>query len=42
QFVAHLTTIMLAVIVGTAETLGITLDPDQPIHNVLPSSPAAS
>ena len=42
QFVAHLTTIMLAVIVGTAETLGITLDPDQPIHNVLPSNPAAS
>lgn len=42
QFVAHLTTIMLAVIVGTAETLGVRMDPDQPIHNVLPSNPAAS
>jgi AcrR family transcriptional regulator len=42
RFVAHLTTIMMAVIVGTAETLGIAMDPDQPIHNVLPSNPAAS
>ena len=42
QFVAHLTTIMMGVIVGTAEALGITMDPDQPIHNVMPSSPAAS
>jgi AcrR family transcriptional regulator len=39
HFVAHLTTIMLAVIVGTAETLGIAMDPDQPIHNAVPSNP---
>jgi hypothetical protein len=42
HFVAHLTTIMLAVIVGTAETLGIAMDPDRPIHNAVPSNPAAS
>lgn len=42
QFVTHLTTIMMGVIVGTAEALGITMDPDQPIHNVMPSNPAAS
>src|SRR6202789_2523417 len=33
RFVAHLTTITMAVVVGTAETLGIAMDPDQPIHN---------
>jgi AcrR family transcriptional regulator len=42
QFVAHLTTIMMGVIVGTAEALGIAMDPDQPIHSVVPSNPAAS
>ncbi|WP_156661506.1 TetR/AcrR family transcriptional regulator [Mycobacterium sp. 852002-51163_SCH5372311] len=42
QFVAHLTTIMMGVIVGTAETLGISMDPDQPIHHVVPSKPAVS
>jgi AcrR family transcriptional regulator len=42
QFVAHLTTIMLGVIVGTAEALGLRVNPDQPIHDVLPSNPAAS
>jgi AcrR family transcriptional regulator len=42
QFVAHLTTIMMGVIVGTADALGIALDPDQPIHSVVPSNPAAS
>ena len=42
QFVAHLTTIMMGVIVGTAETLGIAMDPDQPIHDVVPSNPAVS
>ena len=41
QFIAHLTTIMMGVIVGTAEALGITLDPDQPIHSVVPSNRAA-
>jgi hypothetical protein len=42
QFVAHLTTIMMAAIVGTGEALGITMDPDQPIHSVVPSKPAVS
>lgn len=42
QFVAHLTTIMMGVIVGTAEALGITMDPDQPIHSVVPSNPVVS
>ncbi|HTX94197.1 MAG TPA: TetR family transcriptional regulator [Mycobacterium sp.] len=42
QFVAHLTTIMMAVIVGTAETLGIAMDPDLPIHHAVPSKPAVS
>ena len=42
QFVAHLTTIMMAVIVGTAEALGIAMDPDQPIHSMVPSKPAVS
>ncbi|MBW0014344.1 TetR/AcrR family transcriptional regulator [Mycobacterium sp.] len=42
QFVAHLTTIMMGVVVGTAEVLGITVDPDQPVHSVVPSNPAAS
>lgn len=42
KFVAHLTTIMMGVISGTAELLGITLDPDRPIHNAVPRSSAAS
>jgi AcrR family transcriptional regulator len=42
KFVEHLTTIMLGVIVGTAELLGIKLDPDQPIHNAMPHDSAAS
>lgn len=41
-FVAHLTTIMMGVILGTAEVLGIAMDPDQPIHNAVPASSAAS
>ncbi|MDD4868032.1 MAG: TetR/AcrR family transcriptional regulator, partial [Mycobacterium sp.] len=41
QFVAHLTTIMMAVIVGTAEALGIALDPDLPVHCVVPRDSAA-
>ncbi|RFD25504.1 TetR family transcriptional regulator [Mycobacterium uberis] len=36
QFVTHLTTIMLAVILGTAETLGISMNPDRPIHDAVP------
>jgi AcrR family transcriptional regulator len=41
QFVAQLTTIMLGVISGTAEALGIAMDPDQPIHDIVPVEPAA-
>ena len=40
QFEAHLTTIMIGVILGTAEALGITMDPDQPLHNVVPRNSA--
>ena len=40
RFEAHLTTIMIGVIVGTAEALGITMDPDQPIHHVVPRNSA--
>ncbi|GFG64036.1 AsnC family transcriptional regulator [Mycobacterium kubicae] len=42
QFVAHLSTIMLGVIVGTAETLGITMDADRPIHDAVTVNHAAS
>jgi AcrR family transcriptional regulator len=40
QFVAHLTTIMMGVIVGTAEALGISMDPDQTIDHVMPRNDA--
>lgn len=36
RFVAHLTTIMLGVIDGTTELLGIKIDPEQPIHAAAP------
>ncbi len=42
KFVEQLTTIMMGVIGGTAELLGINMDPDQPIHNAVPRSSAAS
>ena len=42
KFVEHLTTIMMGVIEGTAELIGIKLDPDQPIHNAMPHNSAAS
>ncbi|KAA8970132.1 TetR/AcrR family transcriptional regulator [Mycobacterium sp.] len=42
QFVAQLTTIMLGVISGTAEVLGISLDPDLPIRSAVPRDSAAS
>ena len=42
QFVEHLATITLGVISGTAEMLGIKLDPDRPIHDVMPHNSAAS
>jgi AcrR family transcriptional regulator len=41
RFVTHLTTIMMGVIVGTAEALGIAMDPDQPMHSVVPLNSAA-
>lgn len=40
QFVAHLTTIMMGVIVGTAEALGIAMAPDKPIHDAVPAPTA--
>lgn len=40
-FVAHLTTIMMGVINGTAETLGITMNPDRPLHEAAPSQQPA-
>ena len=42
QFVEHLTTITLGVIGGTAEMLGIKMDPDRPLQDVMPHSSAAS
>ena len=42
KFVDQLTTITMGVIVGTAEQLGIKMDPDQPIHNAVPLDSAAS
>src|ERR1700759_710756 len=42
QFVEHLTTITLGVICGTAEMLGIKLNPNRPIHNAMPHNSAAS
>ena len=42
KFVEHLTTIMMGVIEGTAELVGIKLDPDQPIHDAMPHNSAAS
>ena len=42
EFVKHLTTIMLGTINGTAELLGIDLDPDLPIHRAAPRRAAVS
>ena len=33
---------MMGVIVGTAETLGIAMDPDKPIHDAHTGNPACS
>ncbi|MFV0495963.1 TetR/AcrR family transcriptional regulator [Mycobacterium sp.] len=38
RFVTQLTTILLGVIVGTAETMGIVIDPDKPIHDTVPTA----
>ena len=35
QFIAHMTTIMMGAINGTAELLGIQIDPDQPINTAV-------
>jgi AcrR family transcriptional regulator len=39
DFVAHLTTILLGAISGTAELLGIKVDPEQPVHAALHNEP---
>lgn len=36
-FVTHLTTIMMSLINGTGELLGVEINPDRPIHEALPS-----
>jgi AcrR family transcriptional regulator len=36
KFIEHLTTIMLGAIDGTAELLGIKVDPERPIHEAVP------
>ncbi|MGY4710153.1 TetR/AcrR family transcriptional regulator [Mycolicibacterium sp. CBM1] len=41
EFVDHLTTIMLGTVMGTAELLGIALDPDRPVHAAVPRRAAA-
>jgi hypothetical protein len=33
--VAHLTTIMMGVVNGTAETLGVKMDPDRPLREAV-------
>ena len=38
KFVTHMTTIMLGAINGTAELLGIRIDPELPIHEAVPRS----
>jgi hypothetical protein len=35
QFIAHMTTIMMGAINGTAELLGIQIDADQPINTAV-------
>lgn len=40
-FVGYLTTIMISVVDGTANSLGIVMDPDQPIHEAVQRQPVA-
>lgn len=40
-FVEYLTTIMIGAVRGTAENLGVTMDPDQPIRSVRPNEQPA-
>jgi len=42
EFVAHLTTIMLGTIQGTADLLGIDLDPDRPVRSATPRPASVS
>ena len=35
-FIAHLATIMMGVVAGTAELLGVRIDPDRPFHEAVP------
>ena len=35
DFVAHMTTIMMGAVNGTAELMGVEIDPDQPIHDAV-------
>jgi hypothetical protein len=35
EFVAHMTTIMMGAVNGTAELMGIQIDPDEPVHNAV-------
>ena len=41
EFVAHMTTIMMGAVNGTAELMGVEIDPDQPIHNAVRSQPGS-
>ena len=41
EFVNHLTTIMLGTVNGTADLLGVNLDPDRPIHDAMQRRAAA-
>ncbi|BBY56946.1 AsnC family transcriptional regulator [Mycolicibacterium sarraceniae] len=41
EFINHLTTIMLGTVNGTADLLGVSLDPDRPIHNAMQRRAAA-
>lgn len=42
EFINHLTTIMLGTVNGTADLLGVHLDPDRPIHDATPRRAAAA
>lgn len=35
EFISHMTTIMMGAVNGTAELLGVQIDPDQPVHNAV-------
>ena len=35
QFIAHMTTIMMGAVNGTAELVGVEIDPDRPVHDAV-------